>query len=252
MTFAHSHKRSARPIKKDKDHITVMWQINMKKSNIFLKSSAALAMILGVATTPIHAEETTNNAANYTETQEADYNTHDTHSEATNDKVSGRAATTDHNGAVSSATGDPTAAASSSKSTDVLYQVAEGYTWTIHSLVDFGDSKGTNNTSTVTKTDAIKVTRNVIPDGKKLSITLDASNTYTVANGGTKLSYVVANDATGTHLVAGTDEVMSVSAGTNTGTTDMLFKLSTTNGTAEVAGDYTGTIGYVASIVDAH
>lgn len=216
----------------------------------FLSTCAALAMMAGSAM-PVLAEDTTNNAANYTETQEADYNTHDTHSDATNDKVSGRGATTDQNGAVSSATGEATHASSDKKSADVLYQVAEGYTWTIHSLLDFGDSKGTNNTSTITKKDAIKVTRNVIPDGKKLSVTLDPTNDYKVHNGKTELGYTVANDATGAHLISGSDEVMSVNAGTNTGSTDMQFKLSTTKDTAEVAGDYTGTIGYVTSIVDA-
>lgn len=218
----------------------------MKKN--FMAAGAALAMMAG-STMPVFAEGTTNNPTKYEEAQEGDYNTKDTHSETTNDRVSGRAATTNVDGAVSSTTGEATHAGSETKSADVLYQVAEGYTWTIHSLVDFGDSKGTENHSTVTKKDAIKVTRNVIPDGKKLSIKLDGDqNDYQVTNGGTKLSYTVANDASGTNLISGSDEVMSVAAGTNTGSTDMQFKLETTSGTAEVAGDYTGTIAYIASI----
>lgn len=222
----------------------------MKKN--FIAAGAALAMMAG-STMPVFAEDTTNNPTNYEKGHEEDYNTKDTHSETTNDKVSGLADTTNVDGAVSKLDGngenEATHAGSETKSADVLYQVAEGYTWTIHSLVDFGDSKGTENHSTVTKKDAIKVTRNVIPDGTKLSIKLDGNNNdYQVTNGGTKLSYTVANDATGTNLISGSDEVMSVAAGTNTGSTDMQFKLETTSGTAEVAGDYHGTIAYIASI----
>lgn len=209
---------------------------------------AAGALMGGVGISPVFAEETTNTSA--AEAQETDYNTNATHSETTNDKVSGRAATTDHNGAVSSATGEATHAKSSEKSTDVLYQVAEGYTWTIHSLVDFGDSKGTNNTSTVSKEAGVKVTRNVIPDGKKLSITLKDGNDYKVHNGNTALSYTVSNDG-GTSTLADKAEVLALPAGTNAGSKNLQFKLSTTKDTSEVAGDYTGTIGYTASIVDA-
>lgn len=57
-----------------------------------------------------------------------------------------------------------------------------------------------------------------------------------------------AANASGAKL-APSAEVMSVNAGTNTGSTPLTFKLATTDGTAEVAGDYSGTIAYVASIV---
>lgn len=217
----------------------------------FLKAGAALAMLMG-STAPVFAEETKNNPTNWTEAQEGDYNTYDTHNAQTNDKISGRAATTDHNGAVSdgkAGTGT-TDAKSSKKSADLIYQVAQGYTWTIHSLVDFGDSKGIKNTSTVDKDAAIKVTRNVIPDGKKLSITLDPANDYKVHNGNTALGYTVANDAAGKNLLSAGAEVMKVAAGTNAGDTHLQFKLTTSQTTSEVAGDYKGTIGYVASIVD--
>lgn len=219
------------------------------KRSIF--STALAALMMAGATSPVFAEETTNNSTNYTEEQEGDYNTDATHSTETNDKVSGRAATTDHNGVVSSENGEATHAASSEKSADVLYQVAEGYTWTIHSLVDFGDSKGINNTSTVSKDAGVKVTRNVIPDGKKLSITLKDGNDYKVHNGNTELGYTVTSSAAGEEALSAKAEVLSVAAGTNTGDTKMTFKLSTANDGSEVAGDYKGTIGYVASIVDA-
>ena len=222
------------------------------KQKKFMMAFASLAMMAG-SVAPVFAEETTNNPTTYTEAQEGDYNTYGTHGTGTNDKVSGRGATTDSNGDVSKLDGTgenaAKAAASTKKQADGLYQVSEGYTWTIHSLVDFGDSKGINNTSTVSKDQGIKVTRNVIPDGKKLSITLDPSNTYKVTNGGTQLGYTVVSSAAGKDALAAGAEVMKVAAGTNTGDTKLTFKLSTTNGTSEVAGDYKGTIGYVASIV---
>lgn len=240
----------------------------MNKDKILKSALSAVFAVGTIASTisPIFAEETTNNPTNWTETAEGDYNevnqgaatkegeTKDFagHSLTTNDKIAGLDKTVDYNGSVSTGAGAAaTPAGSSEKSAETFYQVAEGYTWTIHSLVDFGDSKGTGNTSTVTKDKAIKVTRNVIPDGKKLSITLKGDNDYQVHNGNTALDYKVYNamDASGTEL-APNAEVMFVNAGTNTGDTPLTFKLSTTTGTAEVAGDYTGTIAYVASIVN--
>lgn len=239
------------------------------KNKLFASSMAVLASVglMASAVSPIavFAEETTNNPTNWTETAESDYNkinqgsTTDQgeakdftgHSLTTNDKIGGLDKTVDHNGGVSTGAGvAATPAPESERSAETFYQVAEGYTWTIHSLVDFGDSKGINNTSTVTKDNAIKVTRNVIPDGKKLSITLKGDNDYKVHNGNTALTYEVFNaaNASGAKL-APSAEVMSVNAGTNTGSTPLTFKLATTDGTAEVAGDYSGTIAYVASIV---
>ena len=222
----------------------------MKKN--FLMGAAALAMAMG-STAPVFAEETKNDPTTYTVAQEADHKTYDQHDGETNDKVSGNAATTNKDGAVSKLDGQgenaATTAGDDKKSAELIYQVAEGYTWTIHSLVDFGDSKGINNTSTVKKNAAIKVTRNVIGDGKKLSITLDPANDYKVHNGNTALGYTVANAVDGTGILGAGAEVMKVNAGTNTGETPLQFKLSTTDGTSEVAGDYKGTIAYVASIV---
>lgn len=212
------------------------------KHNIFNTAMAAILSLgmMGAITTPVFAEDA-----------EPDYAELDDHSTATNDKISGLDATTDHNGSLSSGTSTETGhAPSSSKSAETLYQVSEGYTWTIHSLVDFGDDAGINSTPTVTKDSAIKVTRNIIPDGTKLSITLAEGNDYQVHNGNTALSYEVfnASDASGTAM-APKAEVMKVVAGTNTGSTPLTFKLKTSTTTSEVAGDYTGTIGYVASIV---
>ena len=197
----------------------------MKKN--FLMGAAALAMAMG-STAPVFAEETKNDPTTYTVAQEGDYKTYDQHDADTNDKVSGNAATTNKDGAVSKLDGQgenaATEAGGDKKSAELIYQVAEGYTWTIHSLVDFGDSKGINNTSTVKKNAAITVPRNVIGDGKKLSITLDPANDYKVHNGNTALSYTVANATDGAftvenHPIAGltikSDGTMVVSIATN-------------------------------------
>lgn len=94
--------------------------------------------------------------------------------------------------------------------TNVKYEVTEAYEWTIHSEIDFDKDKGVN--TSVEKTgNKVSVSKNVIPDGKKLNI----------------------------------------AAGTNTGSKDLTFTLKTGNGTAEVAGKYSGTVTYTASVVNA-
>lgn len=142
----------------------------------------------------------------------------------------------------------PVLAEEDTKSTTAVYEVTEGYEWTIHDEVDFGQDKGVNATSTVDKSAGISVTKNVIGDGKALSIKLADANDYQVHNGDTALGYTVSKDAGATTLAAKA-EVLKVNAGTNTGTQALQFKLSTTTGASEVAGDYSGTIGYTASIV---
>lgn len=144
----------------------------------------------------------------------------------------------------------PVFADDDTKSTTAKYAVTEGYTWTIHDEVDFGSDKGVNSTSTVDKAEGIKVTKNVIGDGKALSIKLASANDYKVKNGAAELGYTVSKDAGATTLDAEA-EVLKVAAGTNEATQALEFKLSTTTGAAEVAGNYSGTIGYTASIVDA-
>lgn len=73
---------------------------------------------------------------------------------------------------------------------------------------------------------------------------------FSIKNGvkGTEvLGYAVQS---GTDPVAVNGTVLDVSAGTNEGSTDMKFTLSTTNKTAEVAGQYDGTITYSSSVVN--
>lgn len=145
-------------------------------------------------------------------------------------------------------------AAPDSQSTTLHYQVGSHYTWEIHTDIDFGKDKGVNTTvngEVKTGEQKVKVTENVIEEGKKLHITATGSGAdkaFTITNGhNTVLGYAVKS---GDKAVAVGGDVLDVNAGTNTGETAMDFKLSTTTDTAEKAGTYTGQITYSSSVVN--
>ena len=138
---------------------------------------------------------------------------------------------------------------STTESTTVKYAVTQGYEWTIHSEIDFGTDAGVSKTVTK-ENNTVSVSKNIIPDGKKLNITVKGSGDngeFQIENGNTVLSYVIKSEDK--EITTG-GEVMNVVAGTNTGSKDLTFVLTTGTGTAEVAGDYAGTVTYTASIVD--
>lgn len=141
------------------------------------------------------------------------------------------------------------AAEPDTKQTQVEYEVTQGYEWTIHSDIDFGKDKGVS--ATVEKgNNIVSVSKNIIPDGKTLKITVKGSGTdgaYEIKNGNTTLNYKI---KVGESEIATGGDVMNVGAGTNSASKDLTFVLTTGNGTAEVAGSYTGTVTYTASIVD--
>ena len=136
---------------------------------------------------------------------------------------------------------------------DVNYHVDSGYTWEIHTTIDFGSNEGINETVDVTahlsdNTQAgVRVTENIIPDAKKLVINIDDNQVFTISSGNTSLNYVVKKTSNGDALTAGAN-VLEVLSGTNTGSQPLYFTLTTGSGTAEVAGTYTGTITYSARI----
>lgn len=145
-------------------------------------------------------------------------------------------------------------AAPDSQETTLHYQVGSHYTWEIHSDIDFGKDGGTGKTlngAVKTGEQKVKVTENVIEEGKKLHITAagsGAEKAFTITNGhNTVLGYAVKS---GDKVVAVGGDVLDVNAGTKTGETAMDFKLSTTTDTAEKAGTYTGQITYSSSVVD--
>lgn len=132
--------------------------------------------------------------------------------------------------------------------TTVKYAVTEGYEWTIHSEINFDKDAGAGAKTVVKEGNQVNVSKNVIPDGKTLNIAVKGSGNngeFEIANGNTKLNYTI-KDGT-TNIVAGGD-VLNLAAGTNTGSKDLTFTLTTTDKTAEVAGNYTGTVTYTASI----
>ena len=135
------------------------------------------------------------------------------------------------------------------ESTTVKYTVKEAYEWSIHSEIDFGESDGTKvNTTINNDNNTVKVTKNVISDGKTLNISVKGSGTdgaFEIANGNTKLTYTIADGSTN---ISNGGTVLDVVAGTNEGSKDLTFTLTTGSGTAEVAGSYTGTVTYTASI----
>ena len=148
--------------------------------------------------------------------------------------------------------------------TTVKYHVTQGYEWAIHTEIDFGQDATVNKT-VEKKANEVKVTKNTIPDGKKLQITLkgngggtgvdniEVNGEFAIKNGTTKLTYTVTDPdgVAGTNgSVASGDIVLEVKAGTNEGANELTYTLSTTTGTAEVAGNYTGKVVYTASIED--
>ena len=139
--------------------------------------------------------------------------------------------------------------ANDEKSTTVSYEVEQSYEWSIHSAIDFGSNAGVNQT--VEKTgNVVSVTENVIETGKTLNISVAGSGTdgaFTIENksGTATLNYHVLDGST---EKATGSTVLSVEAGTKTGSKDLTFKLDTSTGTSEVAGNYSGTVTYTATI----
>ena len=135
------------------------------------------------------------------------------------------------------------------KSTNVKYAVTAGYEWTIHAEVDFGSDKGVKQ-NVAKENNTVSVNKNVIPDGKKLTITVAGSGesgAFTIASGNTKLNYTIKE---GANSIVTRGTVMDVAAGTNAASKNLTFTLTTGNGSSEVAGNYTGTVAYTAAIVD--
>ena len=176
-----------------------------------------------------------------------------------------------------------------SHTTNVLYKVTEGYTWTVPITIDFGEDAGVGNTSTVeAKLDnnkngeqakksadntwkgtapKVTVTKNVIGDGKKLQIIFDPTyldqdngEFYVATSGGAvKLYYTVTKPAaapggTGEKLTKDKNEVLSVDSGTNTAEQALVFTLNTAannaaGNAAEKAGSYEGHVVFQSKIV---
>lgn len=143
--------------------------------------------------------------------------------------------------------------AEDTKTTTVKYDVTQSYTWSVPSTIDFtnaADSKVTTS-GTTGATQNVLVTKNVIPEGKKLQITAAGSGTdgaFTIVPKGKShtLSYTL---KAGSTAVTSGGSVLEVAAGTNTGSATLTFTLS--KDATERADNYEGTVTYTVAVVDA-
>lgn len=130
---------------------------------------------------------------------------------------------------------------------DVTYSVDVVYTWAIPTSIDFAagaieDVTPNGNNGKVT------VSKNVIPSGQELAITIADGQVFKIKNEGNhELTYAV--KAAGSELSAGSD-VLVVAAGTNVGEVALTATLSTEG--VEQAGNYSGTLGFAAEVRNAN
>ena len=123
------------------------------------------------------------------------------------------------------------------KSTNVNYTVEESYEWSVPSDVTFagnGDSK---------KAEAVKVTKNVIPNGQSLYINL-GGGPFEIRAGIAQRTYTV-TDPNGKQLSPGAN-VLAVPSGKSHDEKALTFNLDYLS--VETAGIYTGTLTYEAKI----
>lgn len=127
--------------------------------------------------------------------------------------------------------------AADTKTANVTFTVPQSYEWSIHSdivLTDVGE---------VTTGNMVSVTKNIIPYGKVLEITYEMTNLTCKTNPDCYVPSLQVD-----HLNS-RDAILQVPAGTQTGSVDVKYCNELT--TIDLAGTYTGTITYTASVVDA-
>lgn len=126
------------------------------------------------------------------------------------------------------------------KTTNVTYEVTQSYSWSVPSIITLGTTEATD---TVSASDCI------LPSGTKLQITAAGSGTggaFTVAtDGGQPLAYTITVGSAADAIASG-GEVLAVNAGSTSGTAPLKFKLADS---ATMAGTYSGTVTYTASVV---
>lgn len=129
-----------------------------------------------------------------------------------------------------------------SKTTTINYVVAQSFDWTVPASVTF---KGNGD---ATQTGTVSVSKNVIGVGKRLSIGISDSEDFTMkdnadASNTRKYDVLIGSSTTATAKGA---EVLSVAAGTNTGSSALKFRLDTAS--VEKAGTYVDTLAFTATI----
>ena len=147
-------------------------------------------------------------------------------------------------------------------STDVEYVVTASYEWSVPSKITFReDTAEVEANSEVGYTQKVKVTKNIIPNKKKLKITVGSTTTKDV-EGTNKfaiktdedayLVYAIKKGAGYTEEIAVGGEVMSVKSGTKEADTPLKFFLTKDSGSnvSEKAGTYTGVATFTAQLDD--
>ena len=141
------------------------------------------------------------------------------------------------------------AAESGDKSANLNYQVSSSYDWIIHSAIDFGADAGPSTTVERTENNQVKVLKNVIPEDYYLCIRVknkDENGKLVLTNG--KSENLLCDVGWKDKDVSWGDSLIHLAAGENTATQEMAFRLNTKKGSAEVAGEYNGTVVYEAAV----
>lgn len=141
------------------------------------------------------------------------------------------------------------AAESGDKSTTLNYQVSSSYDWIIHSSIDFGADAGPSTTVERTENNQVKVLKNVIPEDYYLCIRVknkDENGKLVLTNG--KSENLLCDVGWKDKDISWGDSLIHLAAGENTATQEMAFRLNTKKGSAEVAGEYNGTVVYEATV----
>ena len=163
-----------------------------------------------------------------------------------------------------SATGEDVTGAgrTTTASTDVEYVVTASYEWSVPSKITFReDTAEVEANSNVGNTQKVKVTKNIIPNKKKLKITVSSDTTKEVdgttkfaikTDAGAYLVYAIKKGNGYTEEIAVGGEVMSVESGKNTADTPLKFFLTKDSGSnvSEKAGSYAGVATFTAQLDD--
>ena len=137
------------------------------------------------------------------------------------------------------------------KDTRLTYRVTECFEWSVPVQIDFEADQGPKTVFANRPEDAkLRVEKNVIASNKRLIITASGC--------GNNGEFMMKNDqderlffkiGIGDNEYSGPTTLLEVEPGTNTACLPLRCMLTTTDKTAEIAGEYIGFITYVAQAV---
>lgn len=167
--------------------------------------------------------------------------------------------------------------------TEVIYKVGSSYSWSIPTKIDFGSNAGirktvkvnadgtpqtaaNNETQTPGTAEMVEVTKNTIPVGTSLEISISADTPYEAigatgessfyveqkhkTNGQVEhLYYMIAKAKSGTPLEH-TAQIVKVPSGVDSGEQALFFTLKTSERSVEMAGIYKADLKFEAKVVD--